>query len=203
MATLDISQAEVAIGGGERGEDTVEGVGTSSKLNSLKEVFLGEMCGKISGQNGKTGVNMAVRVLSTGQSVKENFWQKANSQTGMKKMYYQSLDQSNKVTLDMSLKNMSTERNSDTAVQPPKSLSLPHSFKHTRCYEGILPWSDRPAASPGATWRCRLLRPLRRLQPQRSRPRVRAATARRGEGHRGRTWSRRVSGNCASRNLRR
>ena len=37
MAILDISEA---IGGGERGEDTVEGVGTSSKLNSLNEVFL-------------------------------------------------------------------------------------------------------------------------------------------------------------------
>ena len=57
MAILDISEAAEDSGGGERGEDAVEGVGTSSKLNSLNEVFLvdDERCGKISGQNGKQG----------------------------------------------------------------------------------------------------------------------------------------------------
>ena len=60
MAILDISSSEAAedSGGGERGEDAVEGVGTSSKLNSLNEVFLvddDERSGKISGKNGKQG----------------------------------------------------------------------------------------------------------------------------------------------------
>ena len=60
MAILDISSSEAAedsAGGGERGEDAVEGVGTSSKLNSLNEVFLvdDERSGKISGKNGKQG----------------------------------------------------------------------------------------------------------------------------------------------------
>ena len=59
MAILDISSSEAAEdrGGGERGEDAVEGVGTSSKLNSLNEVFLvdDERSGKISGKNGKQG----------------------------------------------------------------------------------------------------------------------------------------------------
>ena len=57
MAILDISEAAEDSGGGERGEDAVEGVGTSSKLNSLNEVFLvdDERSGKISGQNGKQG----------------------------------------------------------------------------------------------------------------------------------------------------
>ena len=60
MAILDISSIEAAedsAGGGERGEDAVEGVGTSSKLNSLNEVFLvdDERSGKISGKNGKQG----------------------------------------------------------------------------------------------------------------------------------------------------
>ena len=59
MAILDISSSEAAEdrGGGERGEDAVEGVGTSSKLNSLNEVFLvdDERAGKISGKNGKQG----------------------------------------------------------------------------------------------------------------------------------------------------
>ena len=59
MAILDISSSEAAEdrGGGERGEDAVEGVGTSSKLNSLNEVFLvdDDRSGKISGKNGKQG----------------------------------------------------------------------------------------------------------------------------------------------------
>ena len=59
MAILDTSSSEAAedSGGGERGEDAVEGVGTSSKLNSLNEVFLvdDERSGKISGKNGKQG----------------------------------------------------------------------------------------------------------------------------------------------------
>ena len=60
MAILDTSSSEAAEdsgGGGERGEDAVEGVGTSSKLNSLNEVFLvdDERSGKISGKNGKQG----------------------------------------------------------------------------------------------------------------------------------------------------
>ena len=50
MAILDISEAAEDSGGGERGEDAVEGVGTSSKLNSLNEAFLvDERCGKFLG----------------------------------------------------------------------------------------------------------------------------------------------------------
>ena len=51
MAILDINKAEVTIaggGGGERGEETVEGVGISSKLNSPNDVFLVGLCGKFS-----------------------------------------------------------------------------------------------------------------------------------------------------------
>ena len=50
MAILDINNAEVKIGvgGGERGEETVEGVRISSKLNSPNDVFLVGLCGRFS-----------------------------------------------------------------------------------------------------------------------------------------------------------